>query len=119
MKQLRPTPNKATYTFLGILGFLLLFVAPLQAAQFEEEVSSADYLFVNAIVQAVSPEDLTLTLKQKKGPTITISLDKDTVLEGFYHLSELEIRQKVKVWYRPDERENRALKILKPLELGC
>jgi hypothetical protein len=91
----------------------------LHGAQFEEDVSTEDYLFVQGIIRSVSLENQTVTLKQKKGPNISFSVNKDTVFEGFYKLKELKIRQKIKVWYQPGEQGNRALKILKPLELGC
>ena len=51
-------------------------------------------------------EDQTLTLKQNKGPKLVFTLDEGTILEGFYQLSELKPRQKIKVWYRPDGKEN-------------
>jgi hypothetical protein len=96
-----------------------LFSTPLQGAQFEEEISSTDYLFVEGIIRSVSPEEQTITLKQKKQPKITISIDENTIFEGFYKLTELQLRQKIKIWYQPEEKNNRALKILKPLDLGC
>jgi hypothetical protein len=102
-----------------MLFFWSLLVSPLHGAQFEEEVSTQEYLFAKGIIRSVSSADQTVTLKQKEGPTITLSIDKDTVFEGFYKLTELEIRQKLKVWYKPKGQDNRALKILKPLKLGC
>jgi hypothetical protein len=118
MKLLRHT-RQFVYSSLLFLPCWLLFAALLHGAQFDEEVSTQDYLFVKGIIRSVSPEDQTLTLKQKKGPNISFSIDKDTVFEGFYKLTELKRRQKIKVWYRPQQTKNRALKILKPLELGC
>lgn len=117
MKPLFYTEQVATSFFL--LVFLLLFSAPLYGAEFKEEVSTEGHLFIKGIVRSVSPEDLTVKIKQKKGGSITVSIDRDTTLEGFYKLEELKPRQKVKVWYRPDQSKNTALKILRPLELGC
>ncbi len=97
----------------------LLFFAPVYGTQFEEGVSTEEYLFVKGIIRLVSVEDRTVKIKQKTGVTITFSTSEETILEGFYKLKELQPRQKIKVWYRPGESENRALKILKPLELGC
>jgi hypothetical protein len=117
MKLLRYT--KPIYSsFLFLLCWLLL-AAPSYGAQFEEDVSSPNYLFIKGIIHSISLEDQTVTVKQKHGPTISFSVNKDTVLEGFYKLTELKPRQKIKVWYQPKELGNRALKILKPLELGC
>lgn len=60
-----------------------------------------------------------MTIKQKKAAPISFQVDESTIFEGFYKLTELKLRQKIKVWYQPKETENRAAKILKPLELGC
>ena len=116
---------KSTTNFVSVLCCLLLLlwllfvVAPLHGAEFEEEMSTSDYLFVQGIVRSVSAEKQTITLKQKKGPKISFFIDQDTVFEGFYKLTELKLRQKIKVWYQPNEQGNKALKILKPLDLGC
>jgi hypothetical protein len=107
------------YRFFLFLLCLLLFAPTLHGAQFEEEVSTEECLFVKGIIRSVSIENQTVTLKQKKGPNISFSVDQDTVFEGFYELTELKIRQNIKVWYQPNKQGNRALKILKPLKLGC
>jgi hypothetical protein len=117
MKLLRLT--KQVYCCFLVFLCWLLFAAPLYGGQFEEEVSTQEYLFAKGIIRSVSPETREITLKQRKGPNITFSIDKDTVFEGFYKLTELKRRQKIKVWYQPKQTENRALKIIKPLELGC
>jgi len=117
MKQ--PGPACRFFGWLSFCCCLLLFAAPLFGAQYDEEMSTEEYLFVKGIVKSVSVDDQTLTLKQNKGPAISFFLDEDTLLEGFYHLSDLKPRQKIKVWYLPKEPKNKALKILKPLELGC
>jgi hypothetical protein len=111
--------TKQVHRFFLFLICLLLFATTLHGAQFEEEVSTEEYLFVKGIIRSVSLENQTVTLKQKKGPNISFSVDKDTIFDGFYKLTELTIRQKIKVWYQPGEQGNRALKILKPVELGC
>jgi len=113
------TCNRLKYSYFLIVLGLLCFALPLHGAQFEEEVSTQDYLFVEGIIKSVSPEKQTIELKQKKGPTISVSIDEKTVFEGFYKLTELKRRQKIKVWYQPEQENNKALKILKPLELGC
>lgn len=104
--------------FFFLFGILLLAV-PAHGAQFEEEVSTDEYLFVKGMVQSISVEEQKLTLKQKNGEKISISIGEDTLFEGFYKITELQLRQKIKVWYQPKGEENKALKILKPLELGC
>jgi hypothetical protein len=105
--------------FFSLFFLLLFFSAPLQGAQFEEDVSTQDYLFVEGIIRSISPENQMIKIKQRKGPTISVFIDENTIFEGFYKLTELQPRQKIKVWYQPAQTNNRALKILKPLELGC
>ncbi|MGB3225015.1 MAG: hypothetical protein WBB23_19610 [Desulforhopalus sp.] len=107
------------YSRFFFLFFVLLLAVPVHGAQFEEDVSTDEYLFVKGIVQSISLEEQKLTLKQKNGEKISFSIGEDTILEGFYKLTELPLRQKIKVWYKPKGQENKALKILKPLELGC
>lgn len=111
-------PKRLFTSFFLLLLWVLLY-APVLGAQFEEEVSTQEYLFVKGIIRSVSTEDQTITIKQKKGPKITVSIGQETLFEGFYKLEELKARQKIKAWYRPGEPRNTALKILKPLELGC
>ena len=97
----------------------LFFASSLLAKQYEEGVSSQEYLFVKGMVRSVSLTDQSLTIQQKKGPNITVLITPETELEGFYKLEDLELRKTIKAWYRPEENGNRALKIEKPLETGC
>jgi hypothetical protein len=107
--------------FICLLSLLALifYAGPLLGAQYEEDVSTKEYLFVKAIINSVSLEEQTVKIKVKKGPTIVLVIDKNTIFEGFYKLQELKARETVKVWYQPKPPTNRALKILKPLDLGC
>lgn len=107
------------YSRLFFLFCILLLAVPVHGAQFEEELSTNEYLFVKGIVQSISLEEQTLTIKQKSGEKISIIIGEDALFEGFYKLGELQLRQKVKVWYKPKGQDNKALKILKPLDLGC
>jgi hypothetical protein len=114
--------SSCTITAYGRFLFLfciLLTPVTVHGAQFEEEVSTKEYLFVKGIVQSISHEEQKLTLKQKNGEKISFIIGEDALFEGFYKLGELQLRQKIKVWYKPKGQENKALKILKPLELGC
>ena len=107
--------------FTCLILFLLVWFAAgsPSAAEYQEDVSTERYLFAKAIVHSVSVVEQTVTIKIKKGPTIILSIDQETILEGFYKLDELKIRESIKVWYQPSEPTSRALKIVKPLELGC
>jgi hypothetical protein len=109
----------ASYSRFFFLFGILLLAVPAHGAQFEEEVSTDEYLFVKGMVQSISAEEQKLTLKQKNGEKISFIIGEDALFEGFYKLTELQLRQKIKVWYQPKGQENKALKILKPLELGC
>lgn len=108
-----------SYSRFFFLFCILLLAAPVQAAQFEEEVSTDEYLFVKGMIQSISLEEQKITLKQKNGEKISITIGEDAVFEGFYKLDELQLRQNIKVWYQPKGQGNKALKILKPLDLGC
>ncbi|KAB2890346.1 MAG: hypothetical protein F9K32_08895 [Desulfobulbaceae bacterium] len=104
---------------LALLCLLLLPAAPLFATQYEEDVSTGEYLFVKGMVQKISMEDRSLTLQQKRGPRVTIRVTPDTEFEGVARLEELRAKQEIKVWYRPGEEGNAGLKILKLPDLGC
>ncbi len=109
----------AAYRPFFFLFCILLFAAPVHGAQFEEEISTDEYLFVKGMVQSISVDEQKITLKQKNGEKISFTIGEDALFEGFYKLTELQLRQKIKVWYKPNGQGNKALKILKPLELGC
>lgn len=115
---LRRYPGPISICLFGLL-VLLLFASPLLSAGYEEGISTKDYLYAMGIVHSVSLDDQTITIKQKKGPIIVLSIDKNTLFEGFYKLQELKPRETIKLWYQPGSQKNMALKILKPLELGC
>lgn len=103
---------------LFLLGILCLST-PLKAGQFEEDVSSENYLFAKGIIRSISLDTQTITIKVKKGPPIVLLISQDTLFEGFYKLEELQPRDTIKVWYQPGPQENKVLKLLKPLALGC
>lgn len=107
------------YLLLFILLFLFLAQTPIFAAEYQEDVSNKDYLFVKGLVRNISPEQGTLTITPRDGHSITFILDSKTEFDGFFKLEELKIRQSVKVWYRPEKDRNIVLKILKPMDLGC
>ena len=103
----------------AILGFSLMFSVSLFAAQYEEDVSTQEYLFIQGLVHSISAEAQSLTVQQKNGPDVKIVMDQNTEFEGVRKLEELHARQAVKIWYRPDSDGNRALKVVKPPDVGC
>ncbi len=111
-------PRLISSCLLFLLAILCL-TDPLMAAQFEEDVSTENHMFIKGIVRSISLDTQTITIKVKKGPTTVLAINKDTLFEGFYKLEELKPRDTIKVWYQPGPQENRALKLLKPLALGC
>ena len=111
--------SRSGFVFFSILIWLSIVAAPLNAAEYEEETSSQDYLFVKGMVSEVSDDHQTIKIRQHKKPSITIFLSPETITEGFKKVKELQTRQTIKVWYIPDERGNKALKIVKPIDLGC
>ena len=102
-----------------ILAFSLMLSVSLFAAQYEEDVSTQEYLFIQGLVRNISVEAQSLTVQQKNGPEVTIVMDSKTEFEGVRNLAELHARQAVKIWYRPDPDGNKGLKIVKPPDVGC
>ena len=94
-------------------------VLPAHADDQFEEMSTKDMLYVRGLVSSVSVEKMQLAVRPPKSERIVITLDPDTVLEGFERIDELEKKQQVKIWYSPAGSENRAVKIKKMMDLGC
>jgi hypothetical protein len=104
---------------LAALGLILFQTAPLSAALYEEEVSTGEYLYLKGMVRSVSAADKTLTIEQMKGPRVTIRVNPDTEFEGVRKIEDLQARQVIKVWYRPQQDGNIGLKILRLPDMGC
>lgn len=112
----RPRPIAACLLFLG---FLLMLSGPLPAAQFDEDVSSQDSLYISGMINTVSPENRSITIKQKKGPRVTVGVNSETEFSGVKKFEDLKTSQMIKLWYRPEQGGNTALKIVKLPDLGC
>ncbi len=101
------------------LFFILFHTALLAADDSFEEMSTEERLFVRGLISKVYPERMQISIRPAKGSLVRVSIDSDTILEGVSRIDELEKEQQVKVWYAPDDDNNRALKIVKMMELGC
>jgi len=104
---------------LAVFALISFQTATLSAARYEEDVSSGDYLYLKGMVHSVSLTDNSLKVEQRNGPRITIRIDPETEFEGVGKLGELQARQVIKVWYRPEQDGNTGLKILRLPDLGC
>lgn len=104
---------------LALLILLVFRAASLSAAGYEEDVSSREYLYLKGMVHSVSIADSSLKIEQRDGPRITVRVSPETVFEGVGKLEELQARQIIKVWYRPEQDGNTGLKILRLPDLGC
>ena len=106
---------------LGVLTSFLLMVGtmPLRAGETLEEVSTEDTLYVRGLVSKVYLDKMQISVRPPKGKSIRITIDPDTALEGVSLIDEFKKEQQVKVWYSRDEKNNRAIKIIKMMELGC
>ena len=112
--------SKSALVSFVFLCFWLMLSTPLSAAGlYEEDVSSQDYLFVKGMIHTISSEARSITIQQKKGPKIKLRISPDTEFEGVKKYEELQVRQVIKVWYRPEPGGNTALKIVKTPDLGC
>jgi hypothetical protein len=106
--------------FILLLSSFLWFTAqPIMANNTLEEVSTEDTLYVRGLVSKVYLDKMQISVRPPKGKSVRISIDPDTILEGVSQIDEFEKEQQVKVWYSADDDNNRAIKIIKMLELGC
>ena len=112
--------SKRVFKFVLLLTSCLWFMAlPILANETLEEVSTEDTLYVRGLVSKVYLDKMQISVRPPKGKSIRISIDPDTILEGVSQIDEFAKEQQVKVWYSVDEDNNRAIKIIKMLELGC
>lgn len=84
-----------------------------------EDISTNEMLYVRGLVSKVSPETMQVWVRPPKAKLIQLNLQPNSVLEGFGALGELKVKDQVKVWYATDKDENRVIKIVKLLDLGC
>jgi hypothetical protein len=113
------TLTRSARNLLLLCSLLLTSSSYLFASQYEEGVSSQEYLFVKGIIQSVSPQEQSITVKALKGPRIKILMQQQTEMDGFVKIEDLQPNENVKIWYRPDQHGNIGLKIVKLPELGC
>ena len=112
--------RRSTLILALLMSFVLGFgLMPLWASDDLEEVSTEDTLYVRGLVSKVYLDKMQISVRPPKGKSIRITIDPDTVLEGVSLIDEFKKEQQVKVWYSRDEDSNRAIKIIKMMELGC
>ena len=115
MKMIR-TVLKLALLLSSLLWFM---VEPILANEKLEEVSTEDALYVRGLVSKVYLDNMQISVRPPKGKLMRITIDPDTILEGVSQIDEFEKEQQVKIWYSPDEGNNRAIKIIKMMDLGC
>ncbi len=114
--------KKMASLFCSLLFFVLLSgwpVLPAPAADMFEEMSTKDMLYVRGLVGSVSVEKMQVSIRPPKSERIVVTIDPDTVFEGVKGIDDLQKKDQVKVWYLPAGSENRAVKIIKLMDLGC
>ena len=117
---MKPTAITRTIRLLFFLCSVLLAASPaLWAADYKEDVTGEDYLYVRGKVQAVTPGERSITVKPMKGPRITIIVEQQTEFSGFKTIESLRPDENVNVWYRPTTNGYMGLKILRLEDLGC
>jgi hypothetical protein len=99
--------------------FLLVGAGPALTVETLEEVSTEDTLYVRGLVSKVYLDKMQISVRPPKNKSIRITIDPDTILEGVSQIDEFQKEQQVKVWYSVEEGNNRAIKIIKMIELGC
>ena len=115
MKMIR-TVLKLALLLSSLLWFM---VEPILANENLEEVSTEETLYVRGLVSKVYLDKMQISVRPPKGKSLRVTIDPDTILEGVSQIDEFEKEQQVKIWYSPDEGNNRAIKIIKMMELGC
>jgi hypothetical protein len=103
--------------FFLVTGLCLPPVA-LSADSSDQIDDSSKELSVKGHIRSVSVSDQTFILKKVKGK-MRLTLDPQTVFEGFSKLKDLKPEDLVRVWYRLDATRNIAVKIAKLPDLGC
>ena len=117
---MKTSPRSIRFSIYLIIGTLwLVSSTSLFASQYEENVSSSEYSFLKGKVLAVSLAHQYIILKQKKGPNVTVFITPTTEFGGMKKLEELQVEQILKLWYRPGQNGNDALKIVRVPDLGC
>lgn len=111
--------GKTVLKLILLMSFLWFMVVPVLANDTLEEVSTEDKLYVRGLVSKVYLDKMQISVRPPKGKSIRISIDPDTILEGVSQIDEFKKEQQVKIWYSPDEGNNRAIKVIKMMELGC
>lgn len=101
-------------TLLACVG-----ISPAVAQGTFEEMSTEDMRYVRGLISKVYPDTMQISVKPAKGKRVRVTIDPDTIIEGVSQVDELEKEQQVKVWYSPDNGNNRAVKIKKMMDLGC
>jgi hypothetical protein len=120
-EDLKIMKKMATFLNLTLLAVLLALFA-LQtagAAEMFEEISTEDMQFARGLVSSVKLDKMQIAVRPPKGKTLRINITPDTVMDGVSQIDEFEKEQQVKVWYRVEDGDNNAIKIIKLMELGC
>ncbi len=113
-------PCSPTFLVVLLLGALwLLPAAPLFGGEYAEDGSNPEYVYVKGMVHSLAPADHSLTVRPRKGPGITMFINPETELVGVKSLENLQVKQVIKAWYKPGEKVNDALKIVRLPDLGC
>ena len=112
--------RRRTLALALLMSFVLgVGLMPSWADEALEEVSTEDTLYVRGLVSKVYLDKMQISVRPPKRKSIRITIDPDTVLEGVSLIDEFKKEQQVKVWYSTDEDSNRAIKVIKMMELGC
>ncbi|MCG6929647.1 MAG: hypothetical protein LJE64_03750 [Desulfofustis sp.] len=112
--------TKHILKLLLLATLLIIFsTVPVTADEFPEDQSNPDMIYLRGLVSKVSTDDMQISVKPPTGKSVRISIDPDTILEGVDNFGGFEKEQQVKVWYKEENGLNRALKIIKMMELGC
>jgi hypothetical protein len=119
MRMTNQTNRQAAWLVI-LTGFLFLFTASFVAAQDSSSgMSIAEPIFIQGSVRKVAAEKNTIYLKASKGEKFQVLVAPETTFVGMSSLAELKKGKRLKIWYRLDGKDKKAVKIELLIDTGC
>ncbi|MEN8256776.1 MAG: hypothetical protein ABFS09_02835 [Thermodesulfobacteriota bacterium] len=107
---------RKTSISLYLLVFICFFLLPVQLSWAEDQ---EDVLSINGVVKEILLIERSLIVKPKEGKRHKIVFTEQTVFKGVAGAGNIEVKQKVRIWYVRENDLLKALKIKVMPELGC
>lgn len=103
---------------LGGILFVLIFFTTAQVNYASNEMTTdKNIMLVSGKIRLISIETMSLAVRPNKGKRIQIMFTDETQLENFNSYEKLNKNDQVKIWYSKEGERNRAIKILKVIDV--